>query len=117
MMLSVIVNELNLSSFTNLPEPDVLVTAGYASDLLSDVMGNAPTGSVWVTMQCHPNVVAVASLLNLAAVVLVGNTVPDELTLKRAQEAQVALLHSDFTAFETVGRLYHLGIRGLPKHE
>lgn len=117
MMLSAILTELSLSSFTNPPAADVEVSAGYASDLLSDVMGNAPTGSIWVTMQCHPNVIAVASLLNLAAVILVGHATPDELTLKKAHEAQVVLLHSNFSAFETVGRLYDLGIRGLPKHE
>jgi hypothetical protein len=116
MLLSAIVRELNLTGFTPIME-DVEVQSGYASDLLSDVMGNAPSGSVWVTMQCHPNVVAVASLLNLAAVVLVGGATPDEQTLKRATETKVTLLHSDYTAFETVGRLYILGVRGLPKHD
>lgn len=116
MLLSDIVHQLNLTCITELPDA-LEVTAGYASDLLSDVMGNAPTGAVWVTMQCHPNVVAVASLLNLAAVVLVGNAKPDELTLSRAKEAGVTLLRSDATTFETVGRLFSLGVHGLPKHE
>lgn len=116
MLLSALMRELNLSCFVP-PIADGEVTSGYASDLLSDVMGNAPSGAIWVTMQCHPNVVAVASLLNLAAVVLVGNASPDEPTLERARSSDVALLHSDFTAFETVGRLYALGVKGTPKHE
>lgn len=117
MQLSAIIAELQLGCLTDLPEAPVEVVAGYASDLLSDVMGNAPAGAIWVTMQCHPNVVAVASLLNLAAVILVGNAPLDDLTKSRADEAAVVLLHSGLTTFETVGRLYQLGIRGLPRHE
>ena len=44
------------------------VTGGYTSDLLSCVMAGAKAGNVWITLQAHPNVVAVASLLDLAAV-------------------------------------------------
>lgn len=117
MLLTAIIDQLGLSCFTSLSDEQAVVTSGYASDLLSDVMGNAPTGALWVTMQCHPNVAAVASLLNLAAVVIVGNASPDEVTLRRAEEAGVVLLHSDLTTFETVGRLYELGVRGLPKHD
>jgi len=117
MLLTEIVAELQLSCFTSLPAEPVQVTCGYASDLLSDVMGNAPTGALWVTMQCHPNVAAVASLLSLAGVIIVGKVSPDEVTLRRAQEAGVVLLHSELSTFETVGRLYELGVRGLPRHD
>lgn len=117
MLLTELIEKLQLSCFTSLPAEPVQVASGYASDLLSDVMGNAPAGALWVTMQCHPNVAAVASLLSLAAVIIVGKVSPDEVTLSRAQDAGVVLLHSELSTFETVGRLYELGIRGLPRHD
>ena len=62
-----IIKQLNLSIVTG-ADLDRPVTGGYASDLLSCVMAGAKTGNVWITLQAHPNVVAVASLLELSAV-------------------------------------------------
>ena len=61
---------LDLSVLTGNDHLDREVTGGYASDLLSCVMAGARAGDVWVTLQAHANVVAVASLLTLAAVVI-----------------------------------------------
>jgi len=47
------------------------VTGGYTSDLLSDVMGHAKEGQIWITLQTHKNIMAVASLRDLAAIILV----------------------------------------------
>ena len=46
------------------------VTGGYASDLLSCVMAGAKAGNVWVTLQAHLNVIAVAELLDLSCVII-----------------------------------------------
>lgn len=89
------------------------ITGGYASDLLSNVMGHAGVGTVWVTMQAHQNIVAVASLLDLAAVVVAGGAVPDRNTVSKAEHANVMLLTTPLSMFEIVGRLYSLGIKGL----
>ena len=52
------------------------VRGGYCGDLLSDVMANAPSGSIWLTVQGHLNIVAVALLREMAAVVLTGGPRP-----------------------------------------
>lgn len=88
------------------------VTAGYTSDLLSDVMANAPAGVVWVTNQAHQNVAAVAVLIDAAAVIIAGGISPDPELVKKAQEHKVCLCVSELPAFEIVGRLYSLGITG-----
>jgi len=62
------------------------VTGGYAADLLSCVMAKAQAGNVWVTLQGHPNIVAVASLLNLAGVIITEGMAPDPATLEKAEE-------------------------------
>ena len=88
------------------------VTGGYASDLLSNVMGQAQQGNVWVTMQGHQNIIAVASLSGLAAVVVAGGSQPDQEAVKKAGSEGVVLLTSPLGAFEVVGRMHRLGIAG-----
>jgi hypothetical protein len=61
------------------------ISGGYVSDLLSDVMGNAAENEVWITLQTHQNVMAIASLKDLAAVILVKGFEPDEDTLERSR--------------------------------
>ena len=62
------------------------VTGAYAGDLLSDVIANSKAGNVWVTMQVHVNIVAVAVLKDLSAIILVNGRTPAEDTLKKASE-------------------------------
>jgi len=88
------------------------VVHGYVSDLLSDVLGNAPRGSVLVTIQTHMNVVAVASHVPLAAVIFAARRLPDDDVRKKAVEEGIPLLSSAETSFDVVGRLYALGVRG-----
>jgi predicted transcriptional regulator len=92
---------------------DKEITGGYASDLLSDVIAHSKAGNLWITMQTHRNIVAVATLKDLAAVVLVNGRTPDPETLEKAREEKVILLGSRLPAFELVGRLYQMGIRGI----
>ena len=89
-------------------EKDVL--GGYASDLLSDVIANAKEGDVWVTLQIHQNIVAVAFLNNLAGIIIVGGRKPDADTLSKAEEQGVVVMSSYLPAFKLVGRLYEMGI-------
>lgn len=86
------------------------VTGGYAGDLLSDVIANGNAGSVWITMQVHINIVAVAVLKELAAVILVNGRQPAEDTLRKAAAEGVPVLVSSRPAFETIGELSALGI-------
>jgi hypothetical protein len=88
------------------------VSGGYASDLLSCVMAGAAAGNVWVTLQCHPNVVAVASLLDLSAVIITEGMVPHEETVRKAVEARVNLLGTAENTFSVVGQLAGLGVEG-----
>ena len=98
-----------LAGGSNLTQP---VQGGYASDLLSCVMAEAKTGYIWVTMQGHPNVVAVASLLELAAVVVSESSPVEAVTVQRAEEKGIPLLTTEHDTFTTVAKLAHLGIQG-----
>jgi predicted transcriptional regulator len=86
------------------------VAGGYSGDLLSDVMANAKKGALWLTIQSHPNIVAVAVLRELAGIILANGRDPDEETKAKADDEGIPLLLSRLSSFELAGRLYGLGI-------
>ena len=110
--LSELVEKLQLEIRTGANRLDVAVNRGYASDLMSDVMANAAEGDVWVTLQTHQNIVAVAVMKALAGIILVSGREPEEETLKKAEEEEIPILISRMPAFELVGRLFELGLSG-----
>ena len=99
---------LGLTIFTGEEGLEKEIEGGYTSDLLSDVMGYADAGYVWITLQTHKNVMAVASLKELAAVILVKGFAPDEDTAELARQEQISILGTTEQAFELSGRLYRL---------
>ena len=61
------------------------VEHGYVSDLLSDVIGNARENSVWITVQRHVNVLGVAKLKNIVAIITPRGLKIDEELIERAR--------------------------------
>ncbi len=86
------------------------VTGGYCGDLLSDVIANSMEGSVWIGVQRHKNIVAVAVLKELSAIILVNGQNPDEDTRIKADEEDLPILVSQLSAYELAGRLFEAGI-------
>jgi hypothetical protein len=112
MTLEEIRQQLNLTLLTESREMDrTEPTSGYASDLLSCVMVGARNGGLWVTLQAHSNVVAVASLLDLSAVIITEGAMPDSETLAKANQENVILFSTEQPTFSVVGRLWNLGLR------
>lgn len=106
MKVSELVKKYNLNVFSGEQGLENKITGGYVSDLLSDVMGNAAEGEVWITLQTHQNVMAIASLKDLAAVIIVKGLQPDEDTIKHSDKEQIPLLGADLETFEMAGKLY-----------
>ncbi|HOQ42341.1 MAG TPA: hypothetical protein PLG94_04670 [Smithellaceae bacterium] len=84
------------------------VTGGYTGDLLSDVMGNAREGYIWITRQVHQNIVAVASLKELAGIILINSCQPAPDTLEKAEAEKIPVMVSSLPAFEISGQIYNL---------
>lgn len=84
------------------------ISGGYVSDLLSDVMGNAVENQIWITIMRHLNVIAVASLSGISAIVFPKNIIPDQAVISKANEEDIRLLCSSLSTFELTGRLYNL---------
>ena len=112
MKISELIEKLDLTVFTNTGNLEKEISGGYVSDLLSNVMSQTKQDQVWVTIQAHQNIIAVASLINLSAVILAGNVIPDQKTIAKANEEDIVILGTKSPAFEVIGLMYKLGISG-----
>ncbi len=108
MKVKELVKELDLKIFGGAEGLTNDFDGGYVSDLLSDVMGNADANQVWLTLQTHKNVMAIASLKDLAAIILISGHEPEADTLAQSNEEGIPLLGTHMSTFETAGRMYEL---------
>lgn len=112
MTLQNIIDKLGLSVLTEPKDFSSIETGpGYASDLLSCVMAGGKHKGIWITLQAHGNIVAVAALLDLSAVIITENARPDEATIEKANEQSVTLLSTPEPTFAVAGKLWELGLR------
>ena len=109
--LGQVAEALNLTLRAGEAAPESHVTGGLVGDLLSHIMSRGRRGMVWITIQAHPNIVAVAALGALAAVIIADGFEPDEDTIARADEEAVPLYTSCEPAYALSGKLYELGVR------
>jgi serine kinase of HPr protein (carbohydrate metabolism regulator) len=112
MTLEKIIKDLDLKVLTESKDhSSISPTHGYVSDMLSCVMTGAKHKSLWVTLQAHNNIIAVACLLDLSAVIITEGAQPDENTISKANEEGVTLLSTDKKSFFVVGKLWEMGIK------
>ncbi len=112
MTLEEVINKLGLEILTEAKDfSQIKVSGGYASDLLSCVMSGAKKGNVWLTLQAHINIVAVAALLDLSAVIITENAQPDEATVAKANLQEVVLLSTTQDTYALAGKLWTMGIQ------
>ncbi len=84
------------------------ITAGYTSDLLSDVMGNAPEDSVLITIQAHKNTVAVASLAGIKAILICNNRPAPEDMLQAATDEEISVFRTKENQFTASWKVHTL---------
>jgi shikimate kinase len=113
MKLTELIQRLNLGVRSAKADLEREVTGGYASDLLSDVIANSKEGNIWITLQIHHNIVAVASMKDLAGIILVNGREPEQETIEKAEVENIAIMVTEMSTFELVGRLYSLGVTGM----
>ena len=108
MKVNEIVEKLGLKVFSGENGLQNIITGGYVCDLLSDVMGHADAGNIWITLQTHKNVMAIASLKDLAAVIVVKGFEPEKDTIEKSNEEGVPILGTELDTFEITGKIYEL---------
>ena len=108
MKIKDVVEKMNLTVFGGASGLDREITGGYVSDLLSDVMGGTDEGNIWVTLQSHRNVVGIASLKDLAGVVIAKGAEPNADTIEDSNREGVPLLGSTQETFDIAGTLHRI---------
>ena len=112
MTVAQLVNALGLESLTDDVNMDRQVKSGYTSDLLSDVIANIEEDAAWVTIQRHINILGVAKLKDVAAIVVPAGVTLEAGIIEKAKEERVALLKGNANAFVLSGLIYNALTRG-----
>lgn len=103
-----LIEKLGLKVVSGVEGLDNEITSGYTSDLLSDVMGNVCSNAVWITLQSHKNVIAIASLKDVSAVIIVNGYKPEADTISQSNEEKIPILATSMSAFEISAKIYNL---------
>ena len=110
MKVKEIVEKLNLKVLCGSDYLHKEIEGAYTCDLLSWVMSHGNKGNAWITVQVHPNVVAVAVLLELSCVIIPEDIEVDEISIQRAQSEGIPILVSKENAYSICSKLNELGI-------
>ena len=108
MKVKELVEKLNLKVLSGEKGLDREIDGCYISDLLSDVMGNAMEGNIWITLQTHKNVMAVASLKEMSCIILVKNLMPNDETIEQSNDEDLPILLTNLPTYEIAGLVYNL---------
>lgn len=85
-----------------------------ASDLMSDVLAFAKSGSLLLTGLANNHVIRTCDIAGISAVIFVRNKKPTIETIKLAQNYKLPILMTNLTMFEACGILFSKGIKGVP---
>lgn len=99
MKVKELADKLGMKILTGTEGLDKEIEGGYTGDLLSWVMSHASKGDVWITVQIHVNIIAVAVLLEMAAIIVPENIPVEDSTLEKANQEGIAILQSSESAF------------------
>jgi predicted transcriptional regulator len=116
MKLTDIVKTLELDIKAGHDLLDREVSGGYVSDILSSVLTHAEQGNIWVTYQRHLNIIPIAGAKEISGIILVSGRQVDKETLEKADEEKMPILGTSMDAFQVVGKLYRMGIRGIDEN-
>lgn len=108
MRLTELTKLLDLEVLTTGVDIECEVRSGYVSGLLSDVLAKAKEGDLWITIQRHQNIVAVAKVTSLAGILLAGGVRPSPDLLAKAEQVGVPILATGDSSFVAAGKLYRL---------
>jgi hypothetical protein len=109
MRISELIEKYNFSCVNDNCDMDKEITTISSCDLLSWVMAKGVEGQAWVTVQTHVNIVAVASLLDMACIIIPEGIDVEPLTKEKANEQGVYILKTDMGIYEIFKIFYSMG--------
>ncbi|QHQ60424.1 hypothetical protein Ana3638_06265 [Anaerocolumna sedimenticola] len=87
---------------------DKVISKPFCCDLLSIAMGKAPADSAWVTVMGNINTLAVATLTDIACIILAEGAVLDVPALNKAKDQNITVLSTDKPIFDTSLMVYEM---------
>ncbi len=92
---------------------DIEVSLGCAADLMSDILAFGKPDSILLTGLTNLQVINTANISDMKAICFVRGKKPDEDIIKAAKRNDLVVLFTNLPMFETCGRLYEKGLKGL----
>ncbi len=83
-----------------MPDGEREIKGVYIGDLLSWVMGRAKADDAWITIMSNINIVAVASLADVACIILAEGVTLDASVIETANAKGVNILSAEMPAYE-----------------
>ena len=125
MKLSEIIKKYNFKVFTPSLLVDKQITYGFCSDLMSDALmilnsvknQRILEESILITGLATNQSIRTAEMLDVSVVLIVRGKVVSQKVIDLALESNVLLLGTDLTMFNTSGKLYAEGIKGICYNE
>jgi len=109
MKLTELIDKFELTALTNIDDKEI--SGVYLSDMLSDVMSSARSGSLWVTIQTHKNIVSAANLIDISAIIVTGNKEVPKDTIELANRFYVNIFKSHLPTYELATKFIEAGIK------
>ncbi len=108
--LTKIIEELDLDVQAGAEALHHEVTGVYVSDMLSDVIAHSGAGHIWITLQIHMNIIAVARLKEITGIIIVnGREIGDDVR-EKADEEKIPVMGTDMNTYQLAGKLYAMGV-------
>lgn len=92
-------------------DKEIIIEGVYIGDLLSIVMSKAKANYVWITIQTHMNIMAVAELLDIGCIIIVENMEVEADALKKAKELDIPVFKTHESAYQIACKLNNMGIK------
>jgi serine kinase of HPr protein (carbohydrate metabolism regulator) len=108
MKIEQLISALDLKLENEVADLNRDIDGAIVGDLLSHIMGKSTEGQVWITIQTHKNVLAIASLNDLSCVIVSDGQKPDQGMMAAANDEELAVFTTDKSAFDISGELYNL---------
>ncbi len=84
---------------------DNTISGVYIGDLLSWVMAHLQAGNIWITIQTHVNILAVALLADASCIIIPEYAEIDSQTVEKANHEGIPLLRSKHSAYQLAIRI------------
>ena len=92
---------------------DIEVNLGCAADLMSDLLAFGKPGSILLTGLINLQVINTADVSDIKVICFVRGKRPDESVIKAAKRNDMVVLLTNLPMYESCGRLYKNGLKGL----